>query len=89
MVLVEHPLGRLQGSMGQFIVPSAAARDVRVLRAQIELRRHALKDIEIIRSRLRLSLGCGLKRAQRRKTRSGSRSRSTKSLRDRLIARSS
>ena len=53
MGLIESSLCRLQLSVGGFVAPSAAMRDVLALKAQIELRRQALRDIEIIRSRLR------------------------------------
>ena len=54
MILIEYPLERLQDSVSRFIVPSAALSDIQALRSQIELRRRALRDIEVIRSRLRL-----------------------------------
>ncbi len=54
-ILIEYPLGRLQDRSAGFIVPSAALSDIQALKAQIELRRRALRDIEVIRSRLRLS----------------------------------
>jgi hypothetical protein len=50
--IVETSLRRLQGSLRGFVAPSTAFRDVDELRAQIELRRRALRDIEIIRNRL-------------------------------------
>lgn len=40
--------------MSRLIVPSTALLDIQALGAQIELRRRALRDIEVIRSRLRL-----------------------------------
>lgn len=52
--MIEYPLERLQDSISRFIVPAAALSDIQALRAQIELRRRALRDIEIIRYRLRL-----------------------------------
>jgi len=54
LVVIEYPLERLKDSIGRFIVPSAALLDIQALRAQIELRRLALMDIEVISSRLRL-----------------------------------
>jgi hypothetical protein len=52
--LIEYPLERLQDSVRRFVVPSIAVTDIQALRLQIELRRRALKDIEVISSRLRL-----------------------------------
>lgn len=54
VVLIELPLDRLQDSVSRFIVPSATFPDIQALMAQIELRRRALRDIEVIRSRLRV-----------------------------------
>jgi len=53
MDFVEASLCRLQDSVNRFVVPSAAVRDVRTLKDQIELRGRALKDIEVIYCRLR------------------------------------
>jgi hypothetical protein len=53
MGLIESSLCHLRLSVGGFVVPSAAMRDVDALKAQIELRRRALREIEIIRCRLR------------------------------------
>jgi hypothetical protein len=86
--MVQYPLGRLQNSVSRFIVPSAAPWDVQTLKAQIELRRHALTDIEIIRTRLRLSKDCAVKSVQRRKRRGRTgQSHATKVLRSRANAR--
>lgn len=52
--MIEYPLERLQDSVRRFVVPSTALSDIQALRLQIELRRRALRDIEVIRSRLRL-----------------------------------
>jgi hypothetical protein len=57
MTFVESPLCRLQLSFSGLIEPSAALQDVRVIQAQIELRRQALTEIELIRRRLRFFLG--------------------------------
>jgi hypothetical protein len=54
MDCVESSLWRLHSSVSRFVVPSATLGDVRALRHQIELRRRALRDIEVIRCRLRL-----------------------------------
>lgn len=53
MVWIESPLSRLKDSVSRFVIPSAALRDIRALEAQIELRQQALRDIEVIRCRLR------------------------------------
>jgi len=53
MVRIEAPLRRLKDRVNRLVVPSAALRDVRTLEAQVELRRQALRDIEVIRCRLR------------------------------------
>jgi hypothetical protein len=66
-MLIEYALGRLQNSISQLIVPSAALSDVQALKVQIELRRRALRDIEIIQVRLRLSKGGGTKSVPRRR----------------------
>jgi hypothetical protein len=66
MGFIESSLCRLQLSVGGFVVPSAALRDVRVLKAQIELRRRALRDMEVIRCRLRPFMRCKKKLLRRR-----------------------
>jgi hypothetical protein len=66
MDLIGSSLWRLQDSVSRFVVPSAALRDVRVLKAQIELRRRALRDIEVIRCRLRPFMRCESKRLRHR-----------------------
>ena len=53
MDFIESSVRRLHESVRRFIVPSTALCDVQALRAQIELRQRALKDIEVIRCRLR------------------------------------
>ena len=53
MRFIESSLCRLQDCFSGFVVPSAALQDAGALKAQIELRRQALKDIELIRCRLR------------------------------------
>jgi hypothetical protein len=58
MDLIESSLRRLHDRVSCFIDPSAALRDVRCLKAQIELRGQALTDIEVIR--------CGLRPLKRR-----------------------
>jgi hypothetical protein len=66
MSFIESSLCRLQLSVGGFVVPSAALRDVRTLKAQIELRRRALRDIEAIRCRLRPFMHCKKKLLRRK-----------------------
>jgi hypothetical protein len=66
MDLIGSSLGRLQDSVSRFVVPPAALRDVRALKAQVELRRRALRDIEVIRCRLRPFMRCERKRPCRR-----------------------
>jgi hypothetical protein len=52
MTSIECSLYHLQHCVSDFVLPPAALRDVRMLKAQIELRRLALRDIEVIRCRL-------------------------------------
>jgi hypothetical protein len=70
MDLIESPLcrlqSRLQSNVSRFVLPSAAMRNVHALKAQIELRRRALKDIEAIRCRLRPFMPCENKWPHRR-----------------------
>ena len=66
MDLVESSLYRLQDSVNRFVVPSAALRDVRALKAQIELRGRALREIEVICCRLRPLMRCESKRLRHR-----------------------
>jgi hypothetical protein len=75
MDLIESSLCRLQANVSRFVLPSAAMRNVPALKAQIELRRRALKDIEIIRCRLRPFMRRENKRLHRRlRSRGGNRS---------------
>lgn len=53
MDFIEVSLRRLYENASHFIVPSAALQDVPTLKAQIELRRRVLRDIEVVRCRLR------------------------------------
>jgi hypothetical protein len=53
MFSIESSLRRLKDNVNHFVVPSVALRNVRVLEAQIEFRRQALREIEAIRCRLR------------------------------------
>jgi branched-subunit amino acid aminotransferase/4-amino-4-deoxychorismate lyase len=66
MDFVESSLCRLQDSVNRFVVPSAALRDVRALKAQIELRGRALREIEVICCRLRPFMRCESKRLRHR-----------------------
>ena len=88
MDFIGSSLWRLHDSVGRFVVPSAASRDVRTLKAQIELRRRALRDIEVIRRRLRPFMRCESKRLCRRvPCRRGNRSSLANSFRARRIVR--
>jgi hypothetical protein len=53
MLWIEPSLSRLKESVEHFVIPSIARRNVRVLEAQIEFRRQALREIEVIRCQLR------------------------------------
>ena len=66
MDFIESSLCRLQNSVGRFVVPSVVLQSARALKAQIELRQRALRDIEVIRSRLRPFMPCEGKGLQRR-----------------------
>jgi hypothetical protein len=66
MSTVEASLRRLQNNFTDFVETSALLRDAKTLKAQIELRRRALQDIALIRSRLGTFLRCGKKLARRR-----------------------
>jgi hypothetical protein len=58
MDLIERSIDRLYDNVSRFIDPSSAAlRDIELLKAQIELRRLALRDIEVIRYGLRPLIG--------------------------------
>ena len=74
---VESSLCRLRDTVSRFVVPSAAVRDVGILRAQIELRQLALEDIDVIRCRLRSIVRCegGRRRRRSSRTRGASRAR--------------
>jgi hypothetical protein len=50
---IESALCHLRDAVSRFVVPSAELCDIRTLKAQIELRQIALKNIEVIRCRLR------------------------------------
>jgi hypothetical protein len=53
MDLIEPFLRRLRKRVSRFVAPSAALRNARLLKAQIELRVLALKDIQTICRKLR------------------------------------
>ena len=53
MLCIESSLSRLKDKVNRFVLPSVALRNVRVLEAQIEFRRQALREIEVIRCQLR------------------------------------
>jgi len=72
-MLIEYALGRLRISVGRFVVPSPELSDVQALKNQIELRRRALRDLEIIHAHLWFSKGGGMKGLPRRRKRGGTR----------------
>lgn len=53
MIWIESSLRRLKDNVNNFVIPSVALRNIRVLEAQIEFRRQALREIEVIRCQLR------------------------------------
>jgi hypothetical protein len=63
---VEASLRRLQNSFSDFVAPATPFRDVDAIKAQIELRRRALRDIELIRIRLGTFIGRKKKAPNRR-----------------------
>lgn len=72
---IELFLGRLHADVRSFVIPSAAPWDVPTLKAQIELRQGVLRDIEIIRRRLRPLVQCqSQRRSHRTRRRPGCRS---------------
>lgn len=58
---VEVALSDLGAVIDCFIAPTCELRDIATLKAQIELRRLALRDIQLIRSRLRPWVGRRIK----------------------------
>lgn len=69
MSFVEASLRRLQDNFSGFVAASTPLRDVNALKTQIELRRRALQDIAVIRSRLGTFLRREKKLARRRRLR--------------------
>jgi hypothetical protein len=67
MFWIETSLRRLKDNVDHFVVPSVALRNVRVLEAQIEFRRQALREIEAIRCQLRPFVRRESKSSQRRR----------------------
>jgi hypothetical protein len=53
MLWIESSLSRLKDSVEHLFLPSTVRRNVRVLEAQIEFRRQALREIDVIRCQLR------------------------------------
>jgi len=53
MDFIKTSLSRLQAATSQFVRPNSDLSDISVVKSQIELRRRALKEIEVIRSLLR------------------------------------
>jgi hypothetical protein len=50
---IESSLRRLKDNVNHFVIPSVALRNVDLIEAQIEFRRQALREIEVIRCQLR------------------------------------
>jgi len=67
MFWIESSLRRLKDNVDNFVIPSVALRNVRVLEAQIEYRRQALREIEVIRCQLRPFMRRESKSLQRRR----------------------
>lgn len=63
---VEVALSDLGAVIDSFITPTRELRDIATLKAQIELRRLALRDIQLIRARLRPLVGRRIKSSIRR-----------------------
>jgi hypothetical protein len=70
MLCIESSLSRLKDRVNRFVLPSVALRNVSVLEAQIEFRREALREIEVIRCELR-SLICHESNSLQRRRRNG------------------
>ena len=66
MDLIGSSIDRLHDNLRKFISPPTARQDIELLKTQIELRRLALRDIEIIRFRLRPFIGRRCEGRQRR-----------------------
>jgi len=66
MFWIESSLRRLKDNVNHFVIPAVALRNVSVLEAQIEFRRQALKEIEVIRGQLRPFMRRESKSLQRR-----------------------
>jgi hypothetical protein len=66
MDFIESSLCRLQQSVSGFVGPAAELSDVCAIKVQIELRQRALRDIEVIRWRLRPFMRADGKRLHRR-----------------------
>jgi hypothetical protein len=66
MFWVESSLRRLKDNVDHFVIPSIALRNVSMLEAQIEFRRQALREIEVIRCHLRPFMRRESKSLQRR-----------------------
>jgi hypothetical protein len=73
--IMDITLSRLQTCMGRLTMPSARCRDIELLEGQIELRRLALRDIAVIRSRLRSCRGGTSQKVRRPTVRRRGRSR--------------
>ena len=71
MDLIESSLRRLRKRVSRFIAPSAALRNVQLLKAQIELRGLASKDIRTIRRTLQPLTRCQKERRRLQHSRRG------------------
>jgi hypothetical protein len=66
MELIDSSLRRLHGSVSRFTALSATRQEVQFLKAQIELRGLALRDIDAIRGKLLPFIRCRNERLLRR-----------------------
>lgn len=78
--IIDLPLSQLQACMAEMIMPPARCRDVELLEGQIQLRLRALRDMAVIRSRLRPCRGRPPQKATRPMARRRSRVHRTPSL---------
>jgi hypothetical protein len=67
MLGVEASLLRLRERVSHFVLPSIALQNVHLLGAQIEVRRQALREIQVIRGQLRPFKRLESKRFERRR----------------------
>jgi hypothetical protein len=67
MLGVETSLLRLRERVSHFVLPSIALQNVHLLKAQIEVRRQALREIQVIRGQLRPFRRLEYKSSERRR----------------------